>query len=213
MDDPPVGGVREEMFAVVARVRRAPGWRDTPKQCASASLASAAVEDQRFGDGAACRRQCGRARSAGAGRTRTVTSSTRKRRARRYKTRRTTHRGSVVRHDHQARHARKCCDNRPEDFVVEIAAGRGRRRRLPDLVLLTRDQLLGRLARHRPHRDGDAAWLDHPHGQLIIELVERENRFIGASDACTAARPAGANLFASLADRARAASASANARS
>jgi hypothetical protein len=63
------------------------------------------------------------------------------------------------------------------NFVVQVAAGRRRRCRIPNLVLLPRYQLPRCLARHWAHSDGDTARLNHPHCQLIIELIQRDDGF------------------------------------
>ena len=85
---------------------------------------------------------------------------------------------------------------------------------LPDLVLLPRDELLRHPARHRPHRRRRPVAANHPDGELIVELVQRDDGLVRPSDACTRQRSASRSSRSLQPDvRARARSASAKARS
>ena len=113
----------------------------------------------------------------------------------------------------QPRNPRQSLRDWPDDLVIQIAAGGRRGGSVPDIMLLARDQLLRCPTRHRAHRDVHAAWLDHPHRELVVELIDCKNRLIRAQSRLNGSEADAANLLDSLTERARAASANANARS
>ena len=117
----------------------------------------------------------------------------------RYRTPRTTASWKVaIGNDDQSRRTRQLRATRPNDLVVQIAAGRRRRALLPDLVLLARDQLLRRLrATSAASSPSMPSRLNHPDRELVIELIQREDRFVGAKRRLNVAEVDGAELLAS----------------